>query len=121
MGQGACQPLGAVDWQLGVRVERNDKLHLRQNVLIANARQVGGASIAPQQTVKLRQVATLPLPAHPNALTLVPRALPLKKIKAVALRSGMSGVQFFDAMDRRIDQPAVFRALLLCGIGEVTQ
>ncbi len=118
---GAHQLPRRVARQLGIGVQGNDVLHVRQERRIPDDPREALLGVAAQQRVQIRQLAPLALVTHPNPLLRIPPARAVEQEEGVAPVARVLFVQRFDPPRGQLHQRFIFRQGFLPRIPKIGQ
>ena len=118
---GAHQFPRRVARQLGIGVQGNDVLHVRQERRIPDDPRKTLLIIAAQQRVQIRQLAALALVTHPNLFLRIPAARAMEQEERVAPVAWVLFVQRFDPLRRQLHQRCILRQRFLLRVPKIGQ
>ncbi len=121
MGDDPDQLPGGVPGEPGVGVEGDAVAHAGEDRELADLHREARVGRAAQEPVQLLELAALPLPPHPHALSRVPLARPVEQEEPIPSPVPQAGVQPVDALASRREDGGILGHLRLGRVGEVSQ
>ena len=121
VGDRTGKHLRCVTWQHCVGIERYHIPHLQKGCGFPDNGEKRIGPVSPKEPVELPELSTLPLPAHPHALALIPDSTPVKEVEDTSFRARILGVELLNSAHCRSKYPGIVRLGFRVSVSEVAQ